>query len=65
MANQPRYRDAAIVLFVAGVIGVALALDIGVRAVAGLPETWDSLARSFWHVCSHPKILEFTPWQVL
>ena len=46
VANQPRYRDGAIVMFIAGVIGLILGLDIGVRAVSGLPETWDTVAWS-------------------
>jgi divalent metal cation (Fe/Co/Zn/Cd) transporter len=39
VANQPRYRDAAILLLIAGVLGMILGLDIGWRAMTNLPES--------------------------
>jgi hypothetical protein len=33
-------------MFIAGVIGLILGLDIGIRGINGLPETWDTVAWS-------------------
>lgn len=37
MANQPRVRDAAIIMLVGGVLGALLGIDIGVSAIRELP----------------------------
>jgi hypothetical protein len=46
VANQPRYRDGAIVMFIAGILGIILGLDTGARAIDGLPGSWGTAAWS-------------------
>ena len=46
MANQPRYRDAGIIMMIGAVLGGILGLDIAVRAFDGPPGSKDTFALS-------------------
>ena len=61
MANQPRYRDAGIIMMIAAALGAILGIDIAVRAF-GSTESKDTLVLSIVLIvaavaCAAPAIL--------